>query len=115
MSRTKIRSTQLNVYSEVKTYTNTGDGGGTGYYVDLGGLKICWGTTGPITVSASGIKNISMPSSFFSSVNSASFGFYGGAVFSAQIDGSAPSATTLPIYFASGTGSVRLTWMVIGS
>jgi hypothetical protein len=28
------------------SYTNTGDGGGTGYYVNLGGIKICWGISG---------------------------------------------------------------------
>ena len=113
MARSKVTPLQMNVTP--LSYTNTGDGGGTGYYANLGGVKMCWGTTGNITVSGTGIKNISMPSSFFSTIQSAQFGFWGGSVFSAQIDGGAPSTSTFPIYFASGTGTIRLTWFVIGT
>ncbi len=100
--------------SSVQTYTNTGDGGGTGYYINLGGLKLCWGITGSITVSGASSKNISMPSSFFTNVRAAFHDKFGSAVFTTQ-QGAVPSTTTLQVYFGSGTGSAQVVWFVIGS
>ena len=98
----------------ISTYTNTGDGGGTGYYTNFFGLKLCWGQTGAITVSGAANKNISMPVGFFTNVRSAVHDKFGSAVFSTQ-QGGAASTTNLQIYFGSGTGTGYVNWFVIGS
>ena len=56
--------------SQVSSYTNTGSAGGTGYYINLSGIKLCWGLTGAWTASELGAATttISLPSSFFSSI-----------------------------------------------
>jgi phosphotransferase system HPr-like phosphotransfer protein len=52
----------------ITSYTNTGSVGGTFYYVNLGGIKLLWGTTTGQSVSGgNGITNypINFPASFF--------------------------------------------------
>lgn len=100
--------------SQIQTYTNTGDGGGTGYYVNLGGIKLCWGITGSITVSGASTKNISMPVGFFTNVRAAFHDKFGSSVFSTQ-QGTAPTTTQLQIYFGSGTGTAQVGWFIIGT
>lgn len=75
MARTKQTPAQQNNSGSVQTLANAGDAGGTLYYVDLGGIKMCWGTTASIAVSgaspgASGTKNITLPAGFFSTLQS---------------------------------------------
>ena len=114
MPRTKFKPIQNDNSGAVQTYTNTGDGGGTGYYINLGGIKMCWGTTGSITISGVGNKTISMPSSFFSTIQSATHDKFGSAVYSTQ-QGTVANTTQMQIYFGSGTGTVQITWFVIGT
>ena len=58
---------------QVQSYTNTGSGGGTGYYINLGGIKLLWITTGTVSTSSGNASlNISLPSSFFTSVKAGS-------------------------------------------
>ena len=97
----------------VQTYTSTGDGGGTGYYINLGGIKMCWGRTGSFSVTGAQTKNITMPSSFFTNVRSGSMSVNGSAVFNTQL-ASSPTTSTFSVYFGSGTGSAQISWFVIG-
>lgn len=55
---------------QVQTYTNTASCGGTFYYVNLGGIKLVFGTTNSISTAAGGATSfsINMPSSFLTTV-----------------------------------------------
>lgn len=99
---------------QIQTYTNTGDGGGTGYYINLGGLKLCWGLTGSMTVAGIGAKNISLPVGFFANVRAAIHDKFGNAVYQTQ-QGTAPTTSQIQIYFSSGTGWASLLWIAIGT
>ncbi len=54
----------------VISYTNAANGGGTFYYINLGGIKLLWGVTG--TFSGTSTVNIDLPSGFFSSLQGGS-------------------------------------------
>ena len=56
---------------QVTSYTNSGSGGGTGYYINLGGIKILWWESATSTQGGAGQYGpyyLDFPSSFFSSV-----------------------------------------------
>jgi hypothetical protein len=58
---------------QVTTYANPGSAGGTFYYVNLGGIKIFWGSTGSVAVSGSGFLasstvNVTLPVGFFNTI-----------------------------------------------
>lgn len=55
---------------QVQSYTNTASCGGTFYYVNLGGIKLVFGTTNSISTAAGGATSfsINMPSSFLTTV-----------------------------------------------
>lgn len=112
MAKQKVNQTQQ--ANGVQSYTNTGDGGGTGYYVNIGGIKYCWGTSGSMTVAGAGNKTISLPAGFFTTIQSAVHDKFGSAVFATQF-GNAPSTSTLNVYFGTGTGNCQLMWYVIGT
>lgn len=70
---------------QVASYTNTQSGGGTFYYINLGGLKICWGATGQFNTASTKSTTITIdlpPGGFFSHVR-------GGAMQACQL-GSEP-------------------------
>jgi hypothetical protein len=101
------------------TYTSSGTGGGTGYYVNLGGIKICWGTTGTLG-PASGYTTctISLPTGFFSAIQSYNVSLSSIATTQDQrITGnSAPSTSTISYYWYSSTPATSsVSWLVIGS
>lgn len=54
--------------SAVSSYTNSGSAGGTFYYIDVGGLKLLWGTTSHPgnTTSTKYSLGVTFPSGFFS-------------------------------------------------
>jgi hypothetical protein len=56
---------------QVQTYTQTGDGGGTGYYINLGGIKLCWGISGTFSSPGGTNKSVSFPTSFFTTIQTA--------------------------------------------
>lgn len=61
----KPDQTQLNL--TVTSDTNPGSAGGTRNYINLGGIKICWGSTANNIGSVTPITyNITFPTSFFS-------------------------------------------------
>lgn len=71
MTQTKVTPNEMN--NAVQSMTHTGSGGGTLYYVNLGGIKMCWGVTGQLSVPANGntAYTIVLPSGFFTTVQSA--------------------------------------------
>jgi len=54
------------------TYANPGSAGGTFYYINLGGIKLFWGTTNTLTTSGSGSVsangNVTLPTGFFTTL-----------------------------------------------
>ena len=94
---------------QVQTYTNTGSGGGTGYYINLGGIKECWGITG--AVSGAPNYNISLPPSFFTTIQFSSQNTINSASANAVVS---CTTTTFTVYTSGSiTGSIQ--WFVIGT
>jgi hypothetical protein len=105
--------------SQVSSYTNTGSGGGSGcYYINLGGIKLCWGQSGSIT-TANGNTAItaSLPGSFFTTIQTASFYVVSvGTLGNQYIAGASSSTSTLSGYaVATGAATINSGWIVIGT
>ena len=58
--------------SQVTSFTNTGTAGGTFYYINLGGIKMLWGSFTQQSVGAASYFHaiLSLPSGFFTTVTS---------------------------------------------
>lgn len=107
----------------VQTLANAGTAGGNIYYIDLGGLKMCWGTTlsrtsGP---NSSTQYTITLPASFFSSIQHTSYIIQQAAGSATNNDVTGISATTSTLTFAvanttasPGVGGV-VSFMAIGT
>jgi hypothetical protein len=54
--------------SQISTYTNTGSGAGTFYYLNFGGIKLLWGNSTAQLVNTNLTFSFIMPVSFFSSI-----------------------------------------------
>lgn len=54
------------------SYANGGSAGGTFYYLQLGTVKMLWGTTAAITIAANASTTnvLNLPSGFFADINS---------------------------------------------
>ena len=103
----------VGIGSSIQTYTNTGDGGGTGYYLNLGGVKLCWGMTGSTSITGAVSRNVSLPVGFFTNVRTVLHDKFGSAPYLTQLGG-VPTTSTVSVYFSSGTGSANIMWFVIG-
>jgi len=55
----------------VQSFTNSGTAGGTFYYINLGGLKLMWGTTGFMGSSSTGGSSTLIMPAFFNSIQQA--------------------------------------------
>jgi len=112
---------------QVTSAANAGTWGGTNYYINLGGIKLCWGISAAGTSIAAGgnsSKTVTLPTSFFSTVSTAyATTLDGGGSYENWILSSvnvAPSTTTLTIKStntgagASGT-TYKVYWLVIGT
>lgn len=110
----------------LQTYTNGGTSGGTGYFINLGGVKFCWGITGTISVGggSSNSYTIAWPTSFFSSIQSCTITPTGGTAGANQFVGvvtnGAPIIGSVSFYFISTTGgnqsgTNQASWFVIGT
>ena len=58
------------ISGNVSTQSNAGTGGGTLYYINLGGIKLCWGQTATHISYNYPTYTITLPTSFFSSIQS---------------------------------------------
>lgn len=69
----KPDNNQMNFQGNVTTLANTGTAGGTMYYINLGGIKMLWGTSGAVSLTATQGTSYSvvMPTGFFSTITMA--------------------------------------------
>lgn len=107
---TKVTQSQQN--NGVQTYTNTGNGGGTGYYINLGGIKMCWGLTAAFSI-AGALASTSLPSGFFNSIQFAHTDLFNSSGVSAKYTNGWTTSTLST--FCSGSGTTALYWFVIGT
>ena len=114
MAKQKINSAQQS--NAVQSYTNTGNGGGTGYYVNLGGIKMAWGISGAFSSATNITAAASLPSGFFTTVT----GGYcipaaGNAINAFVPTNTGYNVTDIKCYISGVAGSsTYLTWWVIG-
>lgn len=114
-------SNALDSTNGVKSQANSGSAGGTLYYVNLGGIKILWGTTSSIAVNSTVIgKGINFPSSFFSTIQSAiatPTHLTTDDRVTNHLESLATSGMTLVLWNTSGatTSTASVSFMVIGT
>lgn len=115
MTFAKLASTIFS--GQVQTYTNTSTGGGTGYYINLGGIKLCWGTTNSVSLGTSAGVSVSMPSSFFSTIRTANLYMTGSTTGDGMVRQTSQATTSsLSGWFTSGSSATgSLGWLVIGT
>jgi len=107
--------------SQVQTYTNTGSAGGTGYYINLGGIKMCWGQTASQSSHNAPAYSIYFPTSFFTTVQSINLtvSSVGTDVTQLVVNGSGLVASGISAYFDSVSNSAGATltagWFAIGT
>lgn len=113
----KPDQSQLNL--TVQSQTNAGSAGGTMYYINLGGIKILWGTTATLSNSAAGPNfGVTFPSGFFSTIQSATASLNtltATAQQSVNWNGITATAGQLTAYAAATAGSENIAYMVIGT
>lgn len=108
---------------QVQSYSQTGPGAGTGYYLNLGGIKLCWGITTTIPNigpnSSTSTELLNFPSGFFSTLLTSivTLSTVGDAV---QQYVTGVAAGTVGQYWAitntsSTTTSAQLSWFAIGT
>lgn len=109
---------------QVSSAANAGTAGGTNYYINLGGIKLCWTRGALFTAGASTFttKTVTLPTSFFSTVQHVSATLVvsslggGGAKVAYVQDGY--STTTVTIVYYNGVGSadsIRYDVLTIGT
>lgn len=111
--------------NSVQSYTNAGSAGGTGYYINLGGIKFCWGTTAQVSNSGTGFQQavyvINLPTSFFSTIQSINVTTTGGAVGATQyqgVSGASVAASAVNFFLCQNNGSngtAICSWFVVGT
>lgn len=103
----------------IKSYTNAGAQGGTGYYIDLGGLKLCWGTTNLTTLSSGQTLNITFPTGFFSTIQSRFvYVSYNTTASTGTVPNDNPSFPLNNMFFwftVKSTSATRISWFIVGS
>jgi hypothetical protein len=119
-------SNALDSVTGVLSYTNSGGSGGTGYYINLGGLKMCWGITGALSVGGSGNQvaafTINWPSGFFSTIQSVTVTPNGTGVGATQFlytnGKSVPGTVSQDFWLVQtngASGTAAAAWFVIGT
>jgi hypothetical protein len=107
----------------VQTYSNAGNAGGTGYYINLGGIKLCWGVTAQNNSHNSPSYNVNMPPSFFTTVQAVilTSGDLGTDTNQTVcLGGSVSSATSSFSYYSwsqanSTSATQTVSWFVVGT
>lgn len=104
---------------------NAGTAGGTNYYLNLGGMKVLWGYAGTAYSIAGGggsaNQSVTLPGSFFSTVQYASCDLVELSVDARQscFLASAPTTTTLSMTAANDSATTgvggKFTWLVFGT
>ena len=105
---------------QVQSYTNSGTAGGTGYYINLGGIKLCWGNTNQLSSYNAPNYTVVSPSGFFTTVQSAFVTAYNMAANTQQTSSILYGlGTTISVSFISITNSSTAqqanSWLMIGT
>lgn len=107
---------------KVGNYTNQGSAGGSGYYIDLGGLKMCWGQTAQKPSYNEPSYSLDFPSGFFTAVEELSLTPVDLSTDVAQLvtcASSTISPTSNTLFFVSVTNSSgakeAASWFAIGT
>jgi hypothetical protein len=107
--------------SQVQTYSNSASAGGTGYYINLGGIKMCWGQTASQSSHNAPSYSIYFPTSFFTTVQSINLtvSSVGTDVSQLVVNASGLVASGISVYFDSVSNSAGATltadWFAIGT
>ncbi len=98
------------------SYTNTGTGGGTGYYMNLGGIKICWGKSVLVGLGTSTGVSVSLPVGFFTSIDVANLHIAESSTGDGMVRQTGVATTSgMSGWFTSGgAANAALGWLVIG-
>jgi hypothetical protein len=105
-----------NIFSgQVQTYTNTGAGGGTGYYVNLGGIKLCWGVSGSFTPANGSNNSISFPVGFFATVQYGTFFNVNNSGTGVSWTQTVIATTGLTAFSNNSGGTAQAAWIAIGT
>lgn len=114
----------LDATNGVQSQANAGNAGGTMYYINLGGIKMCWGQTANQTIGggapASAAVAVTLPTSFFSTIQSANatgINVNQSAEF-AYVQGGSCSTTTFNLEFVMTVGTAAVygaSYLVIGT
>lgn len=114
-----VLPTGLSLSGSITTDTNPGSGGGTRNFLNLGGLKICWGLTAvstPITINSNITQGITLPTTYSSTpIAYVTSHIPGDNRISAVVSGL--TTTTLSLLLQNnngGTASSQGSWLVIG-
>lgn len=99
---------------QVQTQVNSGTGGGTINYVNLGGLKLMWGTTGSFATNGAGQHAVTVipPTSFFTAapfVQAVAAGFVVDTNQHAQVGTVSTSSVQVIVYNITGSGGAGAT------
>ncbi len=106
---------------QVTSYANGGTAGGTGYYVNLGGIKLCWGLTASQSSHNSPSYSINWAPSFFTTVQATILNVADVVTDVDQLvaNASGNSTTGISAYFVSIANSTSasfvVSWFVIGT
>lgn len=112
---------------QVLSIANTGSAGGTIWYMTLGGMKMAWGNTSTVSLTAatSNPYGVTFPANFFTTIQSFTASVAGGTASGTQfigISGNAAVTTTQAQFYAISTpqtavtGSMsRVDWFAIGT
>ena len=106
---------------QVTSFTNSGSGGGTFYYINLGGIKLLWGLTADQTFASQYNSYIlDFPPSFFSATPQFAIGGMAGTGNAQTNQGIAIQALsttscTLTVYSPAGSESSQIAALVIGT
>lgn len=94
------------------SYSNAGTAGGTFYYLNLGGIKMLWGTTTAFT-NGTGGAGVTLPASFFSTIQTITATTYLPTVSGNQIAYIASQSTsTVSIGVSNNSGNATATTQV---
>lgn len=109
-------SNALDPTNGVQSQTNAGTAGGTMYYINLGGIKLCWGLTA--TQAQGSSYTITLPTSFFSTIQSIVVNAFVQTVTANQfisVNAASNSSITLNFVSTTGTGTTQSYFLVIGT
>lgn len=104
---------------QVQSYTNSGTLGGTFYYINLGGIKLLWGTSSNVANSTSPTQyGLTLPTSFFTTIQSATATTTGMTTETRQyvsIASQTTSSILVWLYSYSNSCTTAVTFWVIGT